>query len=75
MVSVRDLRNHGGEVLDAVARGATLTITKDGEPVAELRPVPRKGLSARELVAAFQGLPQIDAKKLRAELDEIFGDS
>ncbi|WP_397219642.1 type II toxin-antitoxin system Phd/YefM family antitoxin [Nocardioides sp. AE5] len=36
-VSVRNLRNRGGAVLDAVARGGAVVITRDGVPVAELR--------------------------------------
>ncbi|WP_250324588.1 type II toxin-antitoxin system Phd/YefM family antitoxin [Williamsia sp. CHRR-6] len=39
MVTVRELRNNGGEVLNRVARGEGLVVTRDGQPVAELRPV------------------------------------
>jgi prevent-host-death family protein len=45
-VSIRDLRNKGGEVVDRAARGEAITITKAGKPVAELHPVSRRGLSA-----------------------------
>ena len=38
-------------VLARVQGGETLTITSDGTPVAELRPLPRRSLSAAELVA------------------------
>jgi len=38
-VTIRDLRNHGGEVIDRVERGERLTVTRDGRPVAELRPL------------------------------------
>ena len=37
-VIVRDLRNHGGEVLHRVARGEVITISRDGRQVAELSP-------------------------------------
>jgi prevent-host-death family protein len=37
-VTVRELRNDGGRVLDRVERGESLTVTRDGHPVAELRP-------------------------------------
>jgi antitoxin (DNA-binding transcriptional repressor) of toxin-antitoxin stability system len=48
-VTVRDLRNRGGNVLDRVARGETLTVTRDGRPVAELRrnPPASSALSSR----------------------------
>jgi prevent-host-death family protein len=39
-VGVRDLRNHGGEILDRVADGETMTVTRDGRAIAELRPLP-----------------------------------
>ena len=37
--TIRELRNHGGAVIDRVLAGETITITRDGEPVAELRPI------------------------------------
>ena len=46
VVSVRDLRNKGGRVLKRVASGEAVTVTLDGEPIAELRPVRRGGVSA-----------------------------
>ena len=49
-VSVRDLRNHGGEVLDTVVRGESVTVTREGVPVAELRPLQRRGPTAAELI-------------------------
>jgi prevent-host-death family protein len=39
-VTVRDLRNHGGRVLERVVGGESVTVTLDGRPVAELRPLP-----------------------------------
>lgn len=44
-VSVRELRNRGGQVLQRVAEGETLTVTMDGQPIAELRPVAGRALS------------------------------
>jgi len=67
--SMRDLRNHGGEVVDRVQAGERVTITRDGEPVAELRPLPRRRLGARLLVERFRTLPPIDAGRLRADID------
>ena len=32
-MSVRELRNHGGEVLDRVARGVAVIVTRDGAEV------------------------------------------
>lgn len=74
-VSVRDIRNHGGDVLARVQGGETLTITSDGTPVAELRPLPRRSLSAAELVARRRRLPRVDAGALRRDIDAILDQS
>ncbi|MCB0903553.1 MAG: type II toxin-antitoxin system prevent-host-death family antitoxin, partial [Actinobacteria bacterium] len=35
----RELRNDNAKVIDAVTAGETFVVTRNGEPVAELRPV------------------------------------
>lgn len=70
-VTVRDLRNHGGQVLERVARGETLTVTRSGRAVAELRPLPARGLRAEALLDRWRALPQVDARKLRTDLDAV----
>lgn len=66
---MRELRNHGGRVLDDVARGSAVTITRDGTAVAELRPLAPRGLTAAELVARRRHLPVVDPAALRADVD------
>jgi antitoxin (DNA-binding transcriptional repressor) of toxin-antitoxin stability system len=70
-VSIRDLRNHGGDVVDRAARGEQITITRSGKAVAELRAVPRPALSAEALLAKLRLLPAVDADALRADIDQI----
>jgi prevent-host-death family protein len=70
-VSVRELRNNGGRVLQRVASGETLTVTMDGQPIAELRPVPGRGLAAATLLQRWRRLPPVDAERLRADLDRV----
>jgi prevent-host-death family protein len=70
-VTVRDLRNHGGEILNRVAGGETLTVTRDGDPVAELRPLPKRPLQAERLLERWRTLPVIDPAGLRADIDEL----
>lgn len=70
-VTIRELRNHGGEVVDRVARGEQITITRAGKPVAELHPVPTRPLTAEALLARWHRLPPMDYQTMRAELDEI----
>lgn len=70
-VNVRELRNHGSEVLDRVTRGETLTVTRAGVPVAELRPLPRKATTASVLLARWRRLPHVDPEHLRTDLDTV----
>jgi prevent-host-death family protein len=70
-VTIRELRNHGGDVVDRVAQGEQVTITRAGQPVAELRPVSRPPLKAETLLARWHRLPHVDYHAMRADIDEI----
>jgi prevent-host-death family protein len=70
-VSIRDLRNHGGDVVDRAARGEQITVTRSGKAVAELRAVSRTPLSAEALLSNWRGLPPLDPSALRADLDSL----
>ncbi len=70
-VTVRELRNRGGDVLNRVAAGETITVTRDGQAVAELMPLTRKPLSADVLLARWRRLKPVDADRLRADLDAV----
>ena len=70
-VSVRDLRNHGGDVLDSVMRGESVTVTRQGKPVAELRPIAEAGIPATVLVQRWHTIPVIDLADLRTDLDDV----
>jgi len=74
-VTVRDLRNHGGHVLDRVARGEVLTVTKDGSAVAELRPLRRRSLPTAELIARARRAPKVDPERLRHDIDAVLDQS
>lgn len=69
-VTIRELRNHGGEVVDRAARGEQITITRSGRPVAELRPL-RAPLSADALVERWRRLPAMDLAALRDDIDGL----
>ncbi len=73
--SIRDLRNHGAEVIARVQSGESVTITRDGEPVAELRPLPRRPLGAKALIERFGNLPQVDVDRLRKDIDAVVDQS
>jgi prevent-host-death family protein len=70
-VSIRDLRNHGGDVVDRVARGEQVTITRAGRPVAQLGPMARPALSATALLERWRRLPRVDPASLRADIDSL----
>lgn len=74
-VSIRDLRNKGGEVIDRAASGELITITRDGKRVAELRALPRPGLSAQALLERWRHLPAVDTEALRREIDAVIDPS
>lgn len=70
-MTVRELRNHGSDVLDRVVGGETLTVTRAGTPVAQLRPLPRRPTAAPALLAGWHRLPHVDPDALRRDLDAV----
>jgi prevent-host-death family protein len=70
-VTVRELRNKGGEVLDRVERGEHVIVTRDGRPVAELRPLPRPSARPAELIERRRRLPRMDPEALRRDIDTV----
>ena len=74
-VTIRELRNSGGDVVDRAARGETITITRSGKPVAELHGLASAGLSAEALLERWQRLPAVDPARLRDDIDAILDSS
>ena len=77
-IAVRELRNHGSQVLARVQAGETLTITSAGKPVAELRPLStptRPRLTAQELIARRKGMGRVDPDRLKADIDQMLDGS
>lgn len=70
-MSVRQLRNEGGSVLERVLEGELVTITKGGHPVAELRALGRPALPVAELLRRWRHVPTVDGEALRRDLDEL----
>ena len=66
---MRDLRNYGGQILNRVEGGESMTITRDGSPVALLTPFPQPRLSAAALLESWKNVPRIDAESLRLDID------
>jgi len=70
-VSIRELRNHGGAVVDRVAAGERVIVTRSGRPVAELRPVRAEGPTAATLLRRWRRLPSLDPDELRRDIDAV----
>ena len=69
-ISQRKLRNDSAAVLREVESGQTLVITRNGTPVAELRPLGPRRFVPRELLAhADKVAPRVDAQRFRANVD------
>ena len=69
-VTIRELRNRGGDVVDRVEAGERVIVTRDGKPVAELRPLSRSALTAVELLRRRSNLAAVDPTTIRRDLDE-----
>lgn len=70
----RELRNDNARVIEAVTAGETFVVTRNGEPVAELRPIraARRSLITRAEVAELAAAPvRIDRHLFRADLDRL----
>jgi prevent-host-death family protein len=70
-VTIRELRNHGGDVIERVEGGERLTVTRAGRPVAELRPIQGPGLGAAALLLRWRTVPPIDVDALRHDIDTV----
>lgn len=71
-ISQRELRNDSGSILRAVAAGEDFLVTRNGTPLAELRPLRRRRFVPRtELAKAIAQLTPLDATALRADVDAV----
>lgn len=69
--TIRELRNRGGDVIERVLAGESITVTRDGTPVAELRPLPRQPMTAAALIERFKRLSSIAPVAFRADVDAV----
>lgn len=70
-VSIRDLRNHGGDIVDRASRGERIVITRAGRAVAELHALRRHGPDATALLDRWRRLTPVDPVRLRRDIDEL----
>lgn len=74
-MTIRELRNQGGAVIDRLAPDEVVTVTRDGEPVAELRRLGRRPLTTKQLIERYRHVPSMDYDELRADIDAIIDPS
>jgi prevent-host-death family protein len=71
-ITQRELRNRSADILREVQAGLTVIVTRNGTPVAELRPIqPRRFVARQALVEAATHMPRIDRDRFRADLDAV----
>lgn len=74
VIPQRELRNRNAEIINAVSQGESFIVTRNGEPVAEIRPVVHgrsRFVPKAQIIAAFANAPRIDAPEFRTDLDRV----
>jgi prevent-host-death family protein len=70
----RELRNDNARVIEAVVAGESFVVTRNGVPVAELRPIRtarRSFVPKAELVMLAAAGPHVDRERFRADLELV----
>lgn len=70
-MTIRELRNNGGVVIDRVLGGERLTVTRSGRPVAELRPLRHRAPDPATLLDRWRQVPHVDPDVLRQDIDRV----
>lgn len=71
-IAQRELRNDNAKVIAAVAAGSSFIVTRNGEPVAELRPIRRERrtfVPREEIVEMAARASRIDPAAFRDDVD------
>lgn len=74
IIPQRELRNQNAAIIAAVVAGESFVISRNGTPVAELRPITsgrRTFVSKAELAAVARRSPHVDAATFRSDLDRV----
>ena len=74
--SIRELRAKAGQILDSLAEGEEVIITRRGKPCARLAPLSgeveaEQKLPLHSLRDAFRGLPDLSYEEIQAMRDEM----
>jgi len=75
-ITQREMRNESAAVLRQVQAGQTFVVTRNGVPIAELRPIqPRRFVPRAILADSAARAPRIDARRFRADVDSLIDQS
>ena len=74
-ISIRELGDHGDEIVDRVAHGERMTVTRCGRPVALLVSLDRDPLSVDVLIERWLRLPAMDLESLRRDIAAVIDSS
>jgi len=66
-ISQRDLRLRSKDIMDAVERGESFTITRDGRPMGQLIPLRHRFVSRERFVSLSEHVPAADLERFRAD--------
>lgn len=71
-ITQRELRNDSGAILRAAEQGEEIIVTRNGTPIARLMPLVDESpfVSAEVMDRTAAGLPKIDFKRFRRDLEE-----
>lgn len=71
-ITQRELRNESAAILREVQAGQSMIVTRNGTPVAELKPVsPRRFVPRGTIAQGAATAPSIDAARFRRDLDAL----
>lgn len=75
-ISQRDLRNRSAEIMDALERGESFEVTRNGHHIGDLVPIGRRrrSVTRAEFAAVSRGMPLMDDRTLRAQMDRYVDD-
>lgn len=76
IITQRELRNESAAVLREVQAGQSIIVTRNGVPVAELRPIqPRQFVPRTVIAEALVRAPGIDGGRFRTDLGTVIDQS
>ncbi|MGN9785713.1 type II toxin-antitoxin system Phd/YefM family antitoxin [Nonomuraea sp. ZG12] len=75
-INQRDLKNRASEIMDAVERGESFTLTRHGHKIATVTPISRRRtfVPKERLMAVFANAPVIDDKEFEDDVRTAFND-